>query len=252
MEQDSIGIVMAMQEEIRPVLRRLGKHRREQAGQFPVYFFQRDGRQIVLIESGMGIKKAAAATAELLSCATPRIIISAGLGGGVRHGLNVGDIVLAGQSLALREGLTHQAGNLANEALLSAVHESLSGRPIRIMDGTTVTTSSIVNKRLADQLVAKEVVNPVLDMETSAVAETAARNGIPLIAVRAISDAADEELLFSLDELTDRELNIHIGKVLMTIARKPRILPQLIRLAKNSKLAANNLAVVLEQLASLV
>jgi adenosylhomocysteine nucleosidase len=165
--------------------------------------------------------------------------------------LNVGEVVLAGQVLTLGEGITNKIAAIANEALLRAVHESLPGQSFRILDGATVTTSGIVNKRLADQQLAREIVNPVLDMETSAVAEIADRNGIPLVAVRAVSDAADEELLFSLDELTDRELNIRIGNVLATIAKRPRILPQLIRLAKNSKLAATNLAIVLEQLTHL-
>ncbi|MRR54981.1 MAG: phosphorylase [Deltaproteobacteria bacterium] len=252
MKQERIGIVMAMQEEIRPVLRRLGRHRKERAGQFPLYLFQRDGRQLFLIESGMGTKRASAATEELISRAQPRLIITAGLGGAVRPGLNVGDLVLAGQVLALGEGLTTEIAGIANEALLRVVHESVPGQPFRIVDGTTVTTSVIVNKKLADQQLARDIVNPVLDMETSAVAEIAERKGIPLVAVRAVSDAADEELLFSLDELTDRELNIRIGKVLFTVAKKPRILPQLIRLAKNSKLAANNLAIILEQLTHLV
>lgn len=251
MNHDNIGIVMAMQEEIRPVLRRLGRHHKEWAGQFPLYLFPRDGRHLVLIESGMGSRRASAATEELISRAHPRLIITAGLGGAVRPGLNVGDLVLAGQALTLGEGLTTKIAAIANEALLRAVHESLPGQPFRMVDGTTVTTSGIMNKRQAAQQLDREIVNPVLDMETSAVAEIADRNGIPLVAVRAVSDAAEEELLFSLDELTDRELNIRIGKVLLTIAKRPRILPQLIRLAKNSKRAANNLAIVLEQLTHL-
>jgi adenosylhomocysteine nucleosidase len=252
MQQDSIGIVMAMREEIRPLLQRLDTYRKARAGRFPLYLFQWGGRQIILIESGMGTKKAAAATAELLSYTTPRAIISAGLGGAVRQGLRVGDVIIAGQSLVFSEGTTSKAGTFQNKLLLPGLSESLSDLPFRIADGTVVTTSGIVNKSQADQLLDREVVNPVLDMETSAVAEAAARHGIPLIAVRSISDAADEELLFSLEEITDRELNIRIGKVLITIARKPFILPQMIRLAKNSKLAANNLAIVLEQLAPLV
>ena len=252
MEQDSIGIIMAMQEEIRPVLRRLGSHRKVQAGRFPAYLFQRDRRHITIIESGMGTKKAAGATEALVSYAKPRILISAGFGGGVREGLAVGDVVIAEQSLALSQGLTSIAGTLKNEPLLRALEKSLFGQPFQISGGTTVTTSSIVHKGKADQLIDKEVVNPVLDMETSAVAEAAARNGIPLVAIRAISDASGEELLFSLDELTDQDLNIRLHKVLITIAKKPHILPQMLRLAKNAKLAGNNLATVLEQLVRMV
>ncbi|MRR05937.1 MAG: phosphorylase [Deltaproteobacteria bacterium] len=248
MAQDNIGIVVAMPEELRPILRRFATHRKEQTGQFPVYLLRLNGRSLTIIQSGMGIQKAAAATEELIGYANPHLLISAGFAGGVRKGLAVGDVVLAGQALALSEGVISNAGTLGNEHLLAALADHFSDQPFRIAGGTIVTTRSIVRKGTADQQIAKEIVNPVLDMETSSVAEVAARNGIPLVALRAISDAAEEELLFSLDEITDREQNIRISKVLITIAKNPRILPQMLRLAKNSKLAGNNLAIVLERL----
>jgi adenosylhomocysteine nucleosidase len=251
MEQDSIGLVVAMPEEVRPIVRRLGTHRKEKAGKFPVYLFRLDGRDVTLIQSGMGMKKAAAATEELIAIAKPRVLISAGLGGGVRQGLAVGDVVIAGQSLVLSEGIISGAATLENAPYLRAMEESFRHRPFRIADGTTVTSGKIVPKGTARQLIAKEAVNPVLDMETCAVAQTACRNGIPLVAVRAISDAAEEELLFSLDEITDREMKVRIGKVLIAIARNPRILPQMLRLAKNANLAGHNLAIVLEKLVHL-
>ena len=85
-------------------------------------------------------------------------------------------------------------------------------------------------------------------METWAIAQIAAREEIPLLAIRAISDAAEEELGFSISEFTDNEMNIRICKILGTIARKPWIIPQLIRLAGNSRIAGRNLAVVIKEL----
>ncbi|MGA7828244.1 MAG: nucleoside phosphorylase [Geobacteraceae bacterium] len=252
MKQDRIGIVMAMQEEIRPILRRLGSYRKERLAGFPVYRFQMKERQISLIESGMGTKKAKAATDALVSHDKPRLLISAGFSGAVREGLVVGDLVIAEQSLSLDNGVTSNVAVFENESLLRTLTASCADQPFRIARGTTVTTRGIVAKRSADQLLSKEVANPVLDMETSVVAETAAAKGIPLVIVRAISDAAGEELLFSLDEITDRELNIRIGKVLLAIAKNPRILPQMLRLAKYATLAGNNLAVVMERLVPLV
>lgn len=248
MEQNSIGLVVAMAEEVRPIVRRLGAHRKESSGRFHSYHCRLDGRQVTLIKSGMGTEQATAATEQLIAAAQPRIIISAGFGGGVCSGLTTGDVVVAGRSLLLRNGTIADAGPLENARFLHALAESWPNAPFRIADGTIVTSSSIVQKGAARQLLANEVLNPVLDMETSAVAETAARSGIPLIAVRAISDPAEEELLFSLEEITDRQLNIRIGKVLVAMAKNPRIVPQLIRLAKNAKLAGTNLALVLDKL----
>jgi adenosylhomocysteine nucleosidase len=252
MEQECIGLVVAMPEERRPIIQKLGSHRKEKAGPFSVYLFQQTKRSICLIESGMGTKNAFAATEELISFAKPRSIITAGLGGAVRPGLAVGDVVIAEQSLALREGVLSSSATLDNSSFLPALAEAFQGRPFRIAVGSTVTSDIIMHKKTVAQLLAGDVMNPVLDMETSAMAEAAAHSGIPLIALRSISDADDEELLFSLNELTDRDLNIRLHKVLLTIAKKPRILPQMLRLAKNVKLAANNLATVLEQLVRMV
>jgi adenosylhomocysteine nucleosidase len=66
------------------------------------------------------------------------------------------------------------------------------------------------------------------------------------MAIRGISDAADEELDFSLEEFCDRELRISPLRVLACIARKPRIIPQLMRLAAHSKKAGLRLAAGVE------
>jgi adenosylhomocysteine nucleosidase len=67
-------------------------------------------------------------------------------------------------------------------------------------------------------------------------------NGIPFMGIRTVSDAADEELGFSLDEFTDHNLRIRPHKVALTILRKPWIMPQLIRLGRNSRIAADSLS----------
>jgi adenosylhomocysteine nucleosidase len=56
-----------------------------------------------------------------------------------------------------------------------------------------------------------------------------------------VSDGADEELGFSLDEFVDEEMKVRLWRVLKAVARKPRIIPQLLRLAGNVKQAGNNL-----------
>jgi len=82
-------------------------------------------------------------------------------------------------------------------------------------------------------------------MESVAVARTAATAGVPFLGLRTISDDAGEELGFSLDELTDSQLRISILRVLFTCLKKPRIIPQLARLAGNSGKAGKTLGATL-------
>jgi adenosylhomocysteine nucleosidase len=89
-------------------------------------------------------------------------------------------------------------------------------------------------------------------MESAAIAIVAVENGIPFCGIRAVSDPFDEELGFSLDEFCDQRMRIRIPRVLLTIARKPRIIPQLIRLARNSRVAGASLSQAVERFLSVL
>jgi adenosylhomocysteine nucleosidase len=247
MEGKSIGLVIAMPEEVRPIARRLGRYMKERIDGFPFYRFHPEGREIGLVRSGMGKERAAAAAAALIAVQRPGLLISAGFGGGVREGLATGDVVLAGKVMSLADGGITETIAVDNARLLRDLVENLPGRDFRILDGCVITSQGILRKEEANRLLPEGLRNPVLDMETRAVAEAASREAIPFLALRAVSDPADEELLFSIEEITDRNLDIRIGKVLSAILRNPRILPQMLRLARNAKTAGNNLALALER-----
>jgi len=248
MEGKSIGLVVAMPEEVRPIARKLGRYRKERIGRFPFYRFTRDGGEIYLIQSGMGLQRAGAATTALIDATRPAIIISAGLGGGVRNGLTTGDVVMGNRVMSLSDNSVDDITAIDNTHLVRNMAESLPVRDFTILDGCILTSRGILRKKEVRRLLPEEIRNPVLDMETCAVAEAASREAIPFLALRAVSDAADEEILFSIEEITDRDLNISIPRVIAAILRNPRILPQMIRLARNAKTAGNNLAIVLERL----
>jgi len=164
----------------------------------------------------------------------------------------VGDLAVAGSSL-LYQGKYPDA----SEAIILPVSEKVR-RVLEVVckklgctawQGDILTAGEILGKKeLADTLRQQDTVNPVLDMETWAIALVAAREKIPLLAIRAISDAADEELGFNISEFTDSGMTIRIHKILGTIIRKPRIIPQLLRLAGNSRIAGRNLAAAIREL----
>jgi len=245
MDHAAIGLIAAMPEEIKPLLARVGHYRKERIASFNLFRFAIADQQACLIESGMGPVKAAAAVRMLLAEANPAVIVNFGFAGAVTTGPAVGDLVVANrlffhQDLSLTEeyGLDQDLTELMEMTLA----KGCGGKPFRVYRGAFITAGQIVAKvKLADTL-PQGVANPVLDMETAAVARVAARLNVPLIAIRAVSDGSDEELGFSLEELTDDELNVRIVRVLLTVVRKPWIIPQLLRLAKNAGIAGKNLA----------
>lgn len=239
-----IGMVAAMPEEIAPLLKRVGGYRKEKAGGRNLFGFQLGGTEVALIESGMGPARAAAATRLLLERVRPRLILNFGFGGGVRRGAVAGDLVLA-QRVLMLEGESFRVIPLSDQGLSEVIRGRAAAAGMSLLGGTFITAATITSKEKVSSLLPHDP-HPVLEMETAAILEVAAEAGVPMVAVRGISDAADEELDFSLDEFTDPELNLKISRVLLTVAKRPRIIPQLIRLARNSSKAGKNLARLLE------
>jgi adenosylhomocysteine nucleosidase len=245
MDHAAIGLIAAMPGEIKPLLARVGPYRKERIASFNLFRFAVADQQVCLIESGMGTAKGAAAAQALIDAVNPSVIVNFGFAGAVTTGPKVGDLVVANrlfshQSLSLTEqyGLDRDLTELMEMTLAKGCGE----KPFRVYCGAFITAGQIVAKvKLAGNL-PQGVVNPVLEMETAAIARVAAQLKVPLIAMRAVSDGSDEELGFSIEELTDDELNVRIARVLLTLVRKPRIIPQLLRLAKNAGRAGGNLA----------
>ena len=245
MPENVIGLIAAMPGEIQPLIRRVGPVKREKLAGFNMYRFNVGGTDACLIESGIGAARAAQAGLALIEAAAPGILLNFGFAGAVLPGPAVGDIVVADRLLLFKGRLfVNQAGlatTLADE-LAATLEEERQGNGCRIHRGTFVTTGEIVGKRMLAGLLPAGAANPVLEMETAGVARVAHERRVPLAAFRAISDGADEELGFSITDFTDREMRIRAWKVLWTLASRPRLLPQLLRLGKNSRLAAENLA----------
>jgi len=245
MGRQSIGVVAAMPQEIAPLLRRFAGYRKERAAGCNLYRFEVAGVPVALMESGMGPRHAAEATAALIERAAPSLLLNFGFAGAVLPGTAVGDLVLAERVLYLQEGRLSEPAQPDAE-LCRRVAGALAGAPVTLHRGTFVTAAVITQKNALAGLLGTHTGHPVLEMETAALLRVAAGAGIPVVALRGVSDAADEELGFSLEEFCDAQLRIKVSRVLRTVAAKPWIIPQLIRLSGNSKRAGKNLALGVE------
>ncbi|WP_298271970.1 phosphorylase [Geobacter sp.] len=240
MSSKTIGLIAAMPDEVRPLLRRVKPVEKCRREHFTLYRFLLGGAGINLVESGMGPNRAARA-ADALAETAPAAIVSFGFGGAVLPGLEVGDLVV-GVGCWLASGSHLVPRGAIDRDLARDILDGLGGPFRRVAFGQIITSREILAKKALAPLLPREFDTPVLDMETAAVAEIAERRAIPLVALRAVSDDAREELSFTLDEFTDRDMNIRGTKVLATILRKPWIVPQLIRLARNTHTAGATLA----------
>lgn len=236
-----IAFIAAMPEEFRTVACHLEAPARTVIGRYKASSGTASGHDVVVLESGMGFDNAAKAAETLISSMRPDIVVSAGFCGGIAPGLEVGAVVVATRVVIFSGGAMDEV-----PVELAAAGSNLIARQSksadRVFGGMFVSTPAITAKARVAAMLPAGTLHPVVEMESAAVAMAAAESGIPFVGIRSVSDPADEELGFSLDEFCDDQLRIRIPRVLLTIMRKPFIIPQLVRLARNSRIAAANLS----------
>jgi adenosylhomocysteine nucleosidase len=246
-----IGIITAMPEETRSVVRAVGETKKTRTGGLCRWSGVVAGHEILIIEAGMGFSNATTAARQLVQEQQPDLIVSAGFCGGISEALQVGDVVLA-SDLTIVSGTVLEDVRVEIAAACRTLLEQQAGKGRRLFGGLFVSTATIMRKTQLATLLPTGAPCPVVEMESAAIARVAREHGIPFAGLRSVSDPFDEELSFSLDEFCDDRMRIRIPRVLMTIARKPRIIPQLVRLARNSRIAAGSLSCTMREFLALL
>jgi len=213
---------------------------RESVGKLRLYRLRAEGESICLVQSGMGAANAASATRVLIERHRPELIINFGFAGSLSPGLYIGDIAVADRILFLHDKHFTEQQGLAGDLCGAILPEAERA--------TFITTEKVTAKKELAAGLPEGISRAVVEMETAAVAQIACREKIPMVGVRAISDSFDDELGFSLDDFCDSEMNLQKWRVMLTLIRKPLILPQMIRLSENSRTASNALAKALSRI----
>jgi len=240
-----IGIITAMPEETQAIIRALPYTQKIRTDGGIRHHALLAGHEVVIAEAGMGCANATAAARQLIADLRPDLMVSAGFCGGIAAELRVGDAVLATGLVMVADGELKKVP-VSLSPLGSEFLSRQSGEQSRVFAGLFASTTVIIPKHRLAALLPVDAPYPVVEMESAAIALLAGENGIPFVGLRTVSDPFDEELGFSLEELCDGQMRIRIHRVLMTVARKPRITPQLIRLAGNSRVAATRLSTVMQ------
>jgi adenosylhomocysteine nucleosidase len=236
-----IAIITAMPEETRAVLKVVESPEPHNMRGLKAFHCRTPQHDLLLVESGMGFKNATAAAETLLGEPRPDLVISAGFCGALSPELRVGDVAVSTGLCIVAGGVVQQVSvEVAAAARNFVVRQSAAGA--RVFASLFAGTPSIMAKRELAPLLPPGAPCPVVEMESAAIAIVAVENGIPFMGIRTVSDPADEELGFSLEEFTDRHLRVRPHRVALTILRKPWIIPQLMRLARNSRIAADSLS----------
>lgn len=210
------------------------------AGDWPVFEAMFGSVRVRAVLTGMGQEHALKAAQRFLA-EKPEICVSTGLAGALRNEYRPGDIVAA----RLVSEVGEPVAVASHGELLSTAVDCGARRIERLATSKALVTRTEEKQRLSDQAEAVE-------MESYTILAEAARHGVPGIAVRAVSDAADFDLPFDLARATDARGQIRVANVLSQVLRRPTGLPSLLKLARDCRLASRRLADFLDAYAGTI
>jgi adenosylhomocysteine nucleosidase len=222
-EEPPLAIVSAMHQELRALLPLLKNARRVELAGRSFHLGRLHGHPVVLALSGIGKVAAATTTTLLIHTFQARALVLTGVAGGLRSGVNVGDVVVAQQLLqhdldvsplfprfqVPSSGRSHFDADITlADALAAAVQRCLDGADA-LLGAATVHAFKLEQARLHRGLVVsgdlfvssaaqsaalRELLPDALavEMEGAAVAQVCADSSVPFAVLRCISDRADD------------------------------------------------------------
>ena len=176
------------------------------------------------------------------------LVIGTGVIGALSSGLKPGDLVLADRVLMIHgEGGVAEQASGVSDAHLRAVGRSLANAGIAYSTGAILTSHRVLATG-AEKRHAKQSTGAIaVDMETAAIAAEAAVRGLPFIAMRAVLDEVDDEVVGA--AMADQEGNVRPLAATSFLLRNPATMLKLPRMIRNLSRATNAIADALTAIA---
>lgn len=207
-----IGIIAAMEEELKLLVENL-EDKSQETVLSNVYYSGRYGEHVlVLVQSGVGKVMSAMSVAILVESFKVDAIINTGSAGAVATGLNVGDVVVADTLVYHDVDLTafgYDYGQMSMQPLyfhsdktfVSTFEAVLSKEEMISKVGLIATGDSfIAGQEKIDVIKGHFPQVLAVEMEGAAIAQAAQATGKPFVVVRAMSDTAAHDANITFDE----------------------------------------------------
>ena len=210
-------------------------------------------KAILLVQTGIGKERAEAATKFILERYSVTALVSLGFAGALTEELKVGDIILC-STLYRDNRCTQGEAGLGNpyysDASLVSVASltlALQRTAIRFCQGNSVTVAQPVSKAEAKCALGKAFHADGVDMESYWVARIASAKQVPFIAIRAISDTMQDNLI-PFDQILDSNGKWRLKRVALFFLFHPQHVIRLFALLKNARQAMRSLTTFVDYL----
>jgi adenosylhomocysteine nucleosidase len=216
-----VAIVAALEREVRPLIKQWRSVEREHDGRKYKFF---ENERAVLVCGGIGHEAARRATEAIINLYAPVLVQSAGFAGALDPTLKVGTVLTPICVIDAKDGSRIEAG--VGHWVLVSVDQPASVKQ---------------KSKLAEAYWAHAV-----DMEAAAVARAAQAHDITFVGLKAISDEANFEMP-PVERFVANNGQFRTGAFAAYVAVRPWLWLRVVRLARNSNLAAAALCEWLEQ-----
>lgn len=200
-----LGIIGAMRIEVETLLEKMGNVTMVKHAWSEYYEGTLEGLPVVVVQCGVGKVNAAMCAQILCSCYGVTHLVNTGIAGSLCAELDIGDLVVS------RDAMYHDfdcnafgypSGKVPGmDVIAFPADETLIGYAMDAAEAVNPGHNKLGRVASGDQFVAskaqKEKIISVTqglctEMEGAAIAQTAYRNGVPFVILRAISDKADD------------------------------------------------------------
>ena len=200
-----LGIIGAMEEEVETLLHLMEEKKEYEKAGSRFYDGTLEGLPVTVVQCGVGKVNAALCTQILCDCFGVTHLVNTGIAGSLCAELDIGDLVVS------RDAMYHDVDAVAFGYPMGKVpgmdvtafpaDDTLLGYAFAAAEAVNPGHTKVGRVASGDQFVAsREVKERIVDltrglcteMEGAAIAQTAYRNKLPFVILRAISDKADD------------------------------------------------------------
>lgn len=194
----------------------------------PFRSLARERNDVRVVVTGMGRQNAERSVRAALEQFSPACVLTCGFAGALDTTLHVGDVVFDSETTPGR---------------IAAALAGLKAKPVQFHCSERVAVTAKQKSALRAATKADAV-----EMESKVIHELCAARNVECATVRAISDAANEDLPLDFNTVMTAEQKLSAPRLAFAVLKSPRKVPALLRLGSNSALAARELARVLRSL----
>ncbi|UOQ47356.1 5'-methylthioadenosine/S-adenosylhomocysteine nucleosidase [Gracilibacillus caseinilyticus] len=226
-----IGIIGAMDEEVELLKSKMEIKDTEHIANGEFYIGQLEGKEVVLLKSGIGKVNAAISTTILFERYQPDFVINTGSAGGFHSDLEVGDLVISTEVAHHDVDVTafdykygqvpglpatfHADPVLIEKAMLAAKQLT----DVAAMKGLISTGDTFMQEAERVQFVREKFPDMIAsEMEAAAVAQVCYQYKRPFVIIRALSDIAGKESSVSFDAFLEKAAT-HAATIIIDVVK---------------------------------